>query len=202
MAVELGYADAEATPELRGALQRRIVRLPDLATTRGMTSRQVADRTSGDEPNCHTALKGLAKKEIVETVEGSSPQRFRLTVKHRRNRVLLLSRLLRRGEWTTYGDFSIAVYDSSKMGLPVARLAARHPAFANPHRVLGASGRVSPEWQDETRTKGPEECKRRLSEEGAWDAGRDRARDSGFVAWETLRKRLDDADEDPAEPTT
>jgi hypothetical protein len=196
------YADALAmltetvetpdAPQLRGSLQRRIVSLDGMLSERGMTSKEVAAATTGDEPNSHTTLKGLVDKEIVETVKGASPQRFRLAVKHRRDRVLRLSRHIAKGEWTTYGDFSIAVYDSSKMGLTVAQVARRHPAFANPHRILQSEGTVSPNWRDEDDDKGPEECIRRLTEEGVWDAARDRAKDAHFVKWEELRRRLEE----------
>jgi alkylated DNA nucleotide flippase Atl1 len=136
------------------------------------------------------ALKGLAEKKVVEVVDGSSPQRLRLTAKHRRNRVLRLSRLIETGEWTTYGDFAIAVYENPRMGRTVGHLAAHHPAFANPHRVVRAGGVVSPEWRDEDNDLGPEECKRRLTVEGAWDTDGDRALEHHFVSWEELRSRL------------
>jgi alkylated DNA nucleotide flippase Atl1 len=183
-------SEAAPPPAIRGSLQRRIVGLASMTTDRGMTSREVAETTTGDEPNSHTALKGLVDKGIVEIVEGSSPQRFRLTVKHRRDRVLRLSRLIDEGEWTTYGDFSIAVYDSPRMALTVARIAAHHPAFSNPHRLLRAGGSVSPEWRDEDGDQGPEECKRRLANEGVWDEAADRAKEDRFVGWEELRRRL------------
>jgi hypothetical protein len=187
-----GRAEVEETPSLRGSLQRRIVALPEMTTSRGMTSREVAAETTGDEPNCHTALKGLVGKAIVEIVPGSSPQRFRLAVKHRRDRVLRLSRLLNEGEWTTYKDFSIAVYDYWRMAITVARVASRHPAFANPHRVLQSGGTVSPDWHDEDGNHDPEECKRRLRNERAWDDNADRAKPERFVGWEELRRRLDE----------
>jgi alkylated DNA nucleotide flippase Atl1 len=177
-------------PALRGSLQREIVGLPDMLSDRGMTSKEVAVATRGDEPNSHSTLKGLVDKGIVETVDGVSPQRFRLAAKHRRDRVLRLSRLIAEGQWTTYGDFSIAVYENPKMALTVARIAARHPAFAHPHRVLQAGGTVSEKWRDEDQQKGPEECIRRLTEEGAWDEAEQRATPAGFVGWEELRDRL------------
>ena len=194
------YADALAmltetvetpdAPQLRGSLQRRIVSLDGMLSERGMTSKEVAAATTGDEPNSHTTLKGLVDKEIVETVEGATPQRFRLAVKHRRDRVLRLSRHIAREEWTTYGDFSIAVYESPKMALTVATVAHRHPAFANPHRVIQSGGTVSDKWRDEDGDKGPEECIRRLTQEGVWDAAEERAKPAQFVGWEELRQRL------------
>jgi alkylated DNA nucleotide flippase Atl1 len=194
------YADAISTltetetpdtPQLRGSLQRRIVGLPEMLDDRGMTSKEVAAATTGDEPNSHTTLKGLAEKRIVEVVDGSSPQRFRLAVKHRRNRVLRLSRLIGPGEWTTYGDFAIAVYENPRMGRTVGQVAAHHPAFANPHRVVRAGGTVSPEWRDEDNDLGPEECIRRLTDEGVWVEAAECAKPDEFVDWEELRRRLE-----------
>ncbi len=183
LAALVGTAEVESTPVLRGPLQRRIVALPAMTTANGMTSREVAAATTGDEPNCHSTLKSLAEKEIVEIVDGSSPQRFRLAVKHRRDRVLRLSRLIREGEWTTYKDFSIAVYDNWRMALTVARIASRHPAFGHPHRILQTGGSVSPEWHDEEGNHDPDECKRRLIDEKVWDEASDRARSESFVGW-------------------
>ena len=178
------------TPQLRGSFQRRIVGLPEMIGERGMTSKEVAAATRGDEPNSHTTLKTLVEKGVVEMVEGASPQRFRLAAKHRRDRVLRLSRLIGEGEWTTYKDFSIAIYDSSKMGLAVARVAHHHPAFAHPHRVVQAGGTISPKWRDEDEDSGPEECIRRLTAEGAWDVTEGRAKAERLVGWEELRRRL------------
>jgi alkylated DNA nucleotide flippase Atl1 len=112
--------------------------------------------------------------------------------------VLRLSRQIAEGEWTTYGDFSIAVYDSPRMALTVAQLAHRHPAFASPHRVVQSGGTVSPKWRDEDNDKGPEECVRRLTQERAWDATEERADPANFVGWEELRHRLEQ-DTDPDE---
>jgi alkylated DNA nucleotide flippase Atl1 len=138
----------------------------------------------------------LAAKEIVEIVDGSAPQRFRLAVTHRRDRVLRLSRQIRSGEWTTYGDFSIAVYDNSRMASTIARIAGGHPAFSMPHRILQAGGTVSPEWHDEERRRDPEECKRRLEREGVWLHDENRANPAKFIGWEELRRRLTAAADD------
>jgi hypothetical protein len=184
----------DETPTLRGSLQRRIVGLPQMATGHGMTSRQVAAATTGDEPNCHSTLKRLAATDVVEIVEGASPQRFRLAVKHRRNRVLQLSRLIKPGEWTTYGEFSIAVYENVRMALTVARVAAHHPAFSSPHRILQSGGTVSEDWRDEDGNPGPEECKRRLRLEGVWSDPDDCADPDKFLPWEALRRRLENAE--------
>jgi alkylated DNA nucleotide flippase Atl1 len=58
------------------------------------------------------------------------------------DRVLAASRLVRPGEWTTYGDLGAAATGSRFAARLVARLAASHPRFANAHRVLGSGGVV------------------------------------------------------------
>src|SRR5437868_13618434 len=57
-------------------------------------------------------------------------------------RVLAASRLVLPGEWTTYGDLGAAATGGRFAARLVARLAARHPDFANAHRVLGSGGVV------------------------------------------------------------
>jgi alkylated DNA nucleotide flippase Atl1 len=196
LAAALGE-DVIDTPALRGAVQRRIAGLRDLATTAGMTAGQIAKEVDYDEANTYTAVNGLEKTGMVELVEGSSPRRWRLAVKHRRNRVLRLSRLISEGRWTTYGEFSIAVYGNWRMAITIGRVAAKNPAFANPHRVLKAGGVVDDDWHDE-KGRGPEECKRRLSEEKVWLADEDKADPKLFLGWEELKGLLDadEADED------
>jgi alkylated DNA nucleotide flippase Atl1 len=96
--------------------------------------------------------------------------------------VLLVSRLVAAGEWTTYGDVAAAAGRPGAARM-VGRLAALHPAFANAHRVLGAGGRiVRPAPADTAR------CRRRLEEEGVCFSGAlaDPAR---RVGWNDLRGR-------------
>lgn len=199
LAAELGE-DVIEVPALRGAVQRRIAALPNLATSEGLTAAQIAAELDYDEANTYTAINGLEKLEMVELIEGSSPRRWRLTVKHRRNRVLLLSRLIPAGSWTTYGEFSIAVYDNVKMAITVGQVAAKNPAFANAHRVLSAGGRVSEAWSDGS-GGGPEVCKERLREEKVWLTKEDRANPEFFLGWEELQRMLKEAEagDDPRE---
>lgn len=192
LAVELGEDVVEA-PALRGAVQRRIVALPNLATIEGLTAGQIAAELDHDEANTYTALNGLEKLDMIELIEGSSPRRWRLTTKHRRNRVLRLSRLIPRGRWTTYGEFSIAVYDNVKMAITVGQVAAKNPAFANPHRVLWAGGIVHDAWSDGS-GGGPEICKERLREEKVWLSKEDMADPDLFLGWEELQRMLKEAE--------
>lgn len=192
LAAELGEDVVEA-PVLRGAVQRRIAALPNLATIKGMTAGEIAGELDHDEANTYTAVNGLQKLDMVEVIEGSNPRRWRLTTKHRRNRVLRLSRLIPAGRWTTYGEFSIAVYDNVKTAITIGRVAAKNPAFANPHRVLAAGGFVNSAWSD-GRGGGPEECKRRLTEENVWLAGKDIANPKLLLGWEELKLLLKEAE--------
>lgn len=97
--------------------------------------------------------------------------------------ILLVSRLLAPGEWTTYGDVAVA---AGRMGAArlVGRLAAVHPGFANAHRVLAAGGRISrPDVAAAAR------CRRALEAEGVGFTGR-RADPARRVGWNELRGRL------------
>lgn len=185
--------DVDELPSLRGAVQRRIVVLPKLATIRGMSAKEIAEALDHDDANTHTTLKGLARADMVEEVEGSDPRRWRLTVAHRRSRVLLLSRLIPRGRWTSYGDFAIAVYGNRRTAITVGQQAAKNPAFANPHRVLWAGGIVPDDWRSD-RGGGPEECKDRLRGEGVWLDDEDRADPNRFLDWHALESLLAEAE--------
>jgi alkylated DNA nucleotide flippase Atl1 len=185
--------DAVELPTLRGAVQRRVAALPNLATIKGMSAAEIADALDHDEANTYTTLKGLEKADMVEIVEGSSPRRWRLNAAHRRNRVLRLSRLIPAGSWTTYGEFSIAVYGNWRTAITVGQQAANNPAFSNPHRVLKAGGLIPDDWHDD-HGGGAEECEKRLRREGAWLAREERADPDKFLNWERLKGLLDDAE--------
>ena len=191
----------------KGSVQKRIMRLPGLGLRAGMAALQIAQQTGYDEANTYTVLKALTKQGSLDQVEASSPQAWRLSLRLRRNRVIRTSRLLREREWTTYGEFAIAVYDNWRTAVVIGTQASRNPAFANPHRVVGTSasgvGGVIPEgWRDDE-DHGPEECARRLREEeipveetgGVFVVDPEK---EFFVGWEELRRRLradEEADE-------
>jgi alkylated DNA nucleotide flippase Atl1 len=187
-----GQTEEGAIPELRGRVQRQIIALPDMYAESGLTAGEISQRLDYDEANAHTVLKSLRGAKVVEEVEGTKPRRWRMAVKHRRARVLRMSRLVPDGRWTTYGDFSIAVYDNVKMAITVGRVAARNPAFVNPHRVLVAGGVISDNWRDDE-GRGPEECERRLREDGieVHDGVADKA---AYIGWEELQALLEEAE--------
>jgi alkylated DNA nucleotide flippase Atl1 len=188
LAAVAGDSEIESVPELRGRVQKQIVALPEMFATAGMSAGEIARRLDYDEANTYGVLKSLTESGVVEEVEGEKPRRWRLEVKHRRNGVLRLSRLVPDGRWTTYGDFSVAVYDNVKMAITVGQVAAKNPAFVNPHRVLWSGGVIKETWRDDE-GRGPEECQRRLEEDGIEVTDRVAAKDR-FIGWEELKSLL------------
>lgn len=189
-----------------GPVQRRILRLPELGLQLGLTAPEIAKAISYDEANVYAVLKTLAKQGSIEVVEGSSPQRWRLSLKLRRSKILRVSRLIERGEWTTYGEFGIAVYGNWRTAVVIGNQARLNAAFANPHRVLATStgahkgGFVAKEWQDDE-GRGPDEAARLLADEGVpvsqdadgiWRVDPEKAH---FVDWETLQQRMASTDQ-------
>ena len=192
----LAEAEADAAPEeltVRGKVQKRVFGVPSMFTERGMSAGEVARELDYDEPNAYTVLDGLVKAGHVEHVPNATPRRYRMTLKHRRDRILRLSRLLPLGCWTTYGDFSIAVYDNWRMAITIGQVAAKSPAFMNPHRVIWSGGVVKAGWKDD-QGNGPEECVRRLADEGVTFPDDEHADEARYVGWQRLKELLE-ADE-------
>jgi alkylated DNA nucleotide flippase Atl1 len=184
---------SEEAPAVKGVWQRKIARLPGLSVEHGMTAGEVAREVEYDEANTYTVLAALEKSGLLELIPGS-PKRWRLAVKHRRDRILRASRVTRRGEWTTYGDVAIAVADNVRLARTVGRVAAKNAAFSNPHRVLNKGGVVPPEWKDDD-GRGPEECERRLREENVPFEEDGRAAPSARIGWEEIKARLAELDD-------
>jgi hypothetical protein len=76
-----------------------------------ISSGEIAGELDYDEANAYTVLDALQKAGHVERVEGFTPRRYRMTVKHGRNRILRLSRLVPGGRWTTRPSVGIAPED-------------------------------------------------------------------------------------------
>jgi alkylated DNA nucleotide flippase Atl1 len=182
-------------PALRGAWQRKIARLPGLALERGMTGGEVSRDAEYDEANTYTVLAALEKTGLLEQVVGASPKRWRLTVQHRRDRILRASRVIHCGEWTTYGDIAVAVADNVRLARTVGRVAAKNPAFANPHRVLKQGGLIPPDWRDDD-GQGPEECERRLRAEGIEFHGTPAAAAEPHIGWAEIKARIAEIDDE------
>lgn len=60
-----------------------------------------------------------------------------------------IARLVRAGEWTTYGDIAAAVHGRRGYARAVARTAALDHRFPNAHRVLRSDGSVTRPGGDE-----------------------------------------------------
>jgi len=180
-------------PAIKGPVQRRAFSEPEMFTERGMSAGELAKTLEYDEANIYTVLAGLEKAGHVEQVPGYAPRRYRMVLQHRRNRILWLSRLVPRGRWTTYKHFSIAVYDNWRMAITIGQVAMRNPAFANPHRVIWSGGIVKDAWRDDD-GRGPDECRRRLQEEGVNLIDGEIADPQQFIDWEELQALLN-ADE-------
>jgi alkylated DNA nucleotide flippase Atl1 len=190
-AVEAGAAPDEI--QVRGKVQKRVVGVPEIFTERGMSAGEVARKLSYDEANAYTVLDALVKAGHVEHVPGVTPRRYRMRIKHRRDRILRLSRLVPHGRWTTYGDFAIAVYDNSKMAITIGRIASNSPAFVHPHRVIWSGGVVKDVWSDD-HGRGRDECLRRLATEGVHFPDGEHADPACFIGWKELQALLE-ADE-------
>lgn len=96
-----------------------------------------------------------------------------------------VARLVRRGEWTTYGDISAAVRGDARWARAVGRAAATFDGFPNAHRVLRASGTIasgSGAARDLARIRG------KLVAEGIRFTG-ERADPAQRVHWDELRAR-------------
>jgi hypothetical protein len=193
----LATLEEEAVPAaeltVRGKVQKRVFGLANMFTERGMSAGEIAAELQYDEANAYAVLDALQKAGHVEQVEGVSPRRYRMTIKHRRDRILRLSRLVPRGRWTTYGDFSIAVYDNWRMAITIGRVASRSPAFINPHRVIWSGGIVKGVWSDD-QGGGRDECISRLADEGITFPDGVHADEDKFISWQELKELLE-ADE-------
>lgn len=91
--------------------------------------------------------------------------------------------LVRPGEWTTYGDVSIAVAGHRHCARSVGNLAATDDRFPHPHRVLRSGGTVA-----DSPVRDPRRVIERLMEEGVRFRGR-RADPSQQVHWDELARR-------------
>lgn len=177
----------DPTPTVRGAWQRKIAPLAGFSREQGLTAGEIAREVKYDEANTYTVLASLEKSGLLEKIPGTSPKRWRLIDKHRHNPILRASHIIGEGEWTTYGDVAAAVSGNVNQARSVARVASTNPAFANPHRVLNAGGRIHPDWHDDE-GRGPEECERRLREEGVNFL--DGEAQGSRIDYETIAQRL------------
>lgn len=156
----------------------------------GLKTAEVAAAMGGyDTPNAYLTLKSLVSRGLIELIPGSNPQRWR-AVRSRGTSApyLVAAQLVRSGEWTTYGDVSIAVRGDDHAARAVGRSAATLPDFPHPERILQAGGVIPDGWRD-SQGRGPEECRRRLEQQGVRFKD-DRADPAQRLPWEELRGRL------------
>ncbi|MFI6782836.1 hypothetical protein [Micromonospora sp. NPDC050276] len=189
--------DAEVEiPTGRGQRQQQILAVPGLATETGMKTADVAAAIGYDGPNTHTSLQALHKAGLVEPVSGATPQRWRLAPRYRTTSVVFMrmASRVRDGEWTTYGDISIAVRGDTKAARGVGQAAAALANFPHPERILMEGGRINPKWRD-SQERGPEYCRQLLEKQGV-RFDNDLADARQRVTWDELRRR------DESEPVT
>jgi alkylated DNA nucleotide flippase Atl1 len=168
-------------------LQRAVLMLPELFSTKGLTVSDVAERVQEDESRVHAVLDPLVQDGVIEPVPYREPRRWRMSAKQRRDRVLLASQVINSGEWTSYGDIAMAVLSTAWGARGIGKIAT-DPAFANPHRVLDQKGNINPSWTD-ANGNGPSYCLERLEAEGVrFQDGRADQRQR--VGPEELRQRL------------
>ena len=175
----------------RGSRQRQVLELEEIYTADGLSTGEIARAIHYDDANVWLVLDALRRRGIVETVPGKEPQRWRISERHRRTAepYIAVARLVNRGEWTTYGDVAVAAGMGPMAAIAVGRAAATLPNFPEPHRILKKGGVIAEDWHDED-GRGPEECRRRLRDEGV-NFVNGCADAAQRVSWETLRDRAD-----------
>src|ERR671918_3244793 len=98
------------------------------------------------------------------------------------DQIIAVARLIRRGEWTTYGDISAAVTGSVRAARAVARAAARSDDFPHALRVLRADGSVA-RGEGPRRAERVERARRALAAEGVAFSLAGRANPVARVYW-------------------
>ncbi|WP_460847396.1 MGMT family protein [Phytohabitans suffuscus] len=189
--------DAEVEiPTGRGQRQQQILAVPGLSTENGMKTADIAAAIDYDGPNTHTSLQALHKAGLVELVPAATPQRWRLAPRYRTTGLVFMRMASRvhEGEWTTYGDISIAVRGDTKAARSVGQAAAALANFPHPERILMEGGRINPKWRD-SQDRGPEYCRQLLEKQGV-QFDNDLADATQRVTWDELRRR------DESEPVT
>jgi len=175
-----------------GKRQRQIIQLPGLRDEAGMKTAEIASSIDYDVPNVYLTLQGLQRMGMIEQVVGVTPQRWRFTARYRATAepYIRVAGQVRKGEWTTYGDISIAHRGDTLAARAVGRAAATLAMFPNPHRVLKEGGLVPEGWHDHE-GRGPDECRRRLEAEGVSFTDDGRADPAHRVTWDVLVDRVD-----------
>lgn len=174
-----------------GTRQRQIVEALAEAGEAGMRAADVAKEIVGDPANTHTSLTNLGTRGVVEKVGDTALWRLRAHYRGVSDPYLRMAGHVRAGEWSTYGDVSIAVRGDSKAARAVGRAAATLDAFPNPHRILWSGGRIPPTWRTSQASEPtPEVCRERLlAEHVPFDPVKRTASRSHYVSWDVLVER-------------
>src|SRR5262249_17085924 len=139
---------AGAPPALGRRQQQIFDVLADTGLT-GMRAVDVARAIGGDQANTHTSISALATRGIAERIPGEDGPRWRPTATYpgAPDPLLRMAGHVPVGEWTTYGDISLAVWGTTNQARAVGRAASTSRHFPNPHRVLWNGGRIPPTWR-------------------------------------------------------
>jgi len=177
-------------PVGRGQRQQAILGLEALAGEEGLKTADIASAIDYEATNTHGTLQALDRAGLVELVPNASPQRWRLAPRYRTTSSVFgrIASRLRDGEWTTYGDISIAVRGDVKAARGVGQAAAKLSDFPRPAQILMEGGRINPQWRD-AEGRGPEECRKRLEQVGVRFADDGHADPAQRVTWDVLRQR-------------
>jgi alkylated DNA nucleotide flippase Atl1 len=125
-------------------------------------------------------------------VPGKKPIHWRLAPQYRATAdpYLAVAAYVLPGEWTTYGDISVAVRGDTQGARAVGRAAATLEHFPNPHRVLQSGGIIPEGWKTtDSDIANPEVCRERLEAEGISFDEHGRASRDHYVAWDVLVER-------------
>jgi alkylated DNA nucleotide flippase Atl1 len=178
-----------------GKRQREMVEVLQTTDDGGLTTSAICERMGGYDPaNAHVALRALQTRRVVEEVSGARPIQWRLVGRYRATAdpYLAAAAQVRSGEWTTYGDISVVVRGDTMGARAVGRAAANLDHFPNPHRVLQSGGRIPDGWHSTgTAVPSPDECRRRLEDEGVQFDEAGRAAREQYVAWDILLERVE-----------
>jgi alkylated DNA nucleotide flippase Atl1 len=179
-----------------GERQREMVDVLRVTGDSGQTTSGICELMGGyDTANAHVSLRSLQSRGVIEEVPGQKPIRWRLAGRYRATAdpYLAIAEQVKVGEWTTYGDISVAVRGDTKGARAVGRAAAMLEHFPHPHRVLQSGGRIPDGWRSSTSEEpNPEECRRRLAAERVKFDEHGRASRENYVAWDILVERVDE----------
>ena len=154
-----------------------------------MKTAEIAAEINYEIPNTYSTLQTLERADLVEMIYDATPQRWRLAPRYRAIAAVFMrmASRVREGEWTTYGDVSIAVRGDTKAARGVGAAAKALKQFPNPERVLMEGGVISPNWRD-SQGRGADYCEQLLQEQGIRFID-GHADPSQRVTWDELRRR-------------